>query len=642
MNLTEEARLCGEQIDKASATDRGAVLNSSIERFAGWPYKAIAGYIVDSNGQASASFASIVHTAFAQPPGASPDAIPADNAAAVIDVIEDLDLDSLRTAYKRIVQVKRLKKSPAPNLKVPVATLTLGMIFAKRTAVAFETIAEELQRLNAGKLGGEWLDMIAVSSVGIISYGCQFPGEAIIGDWLPPAEGAIESYIPAIYMLLTMKPAGAYTFNRLAAYLLAYLYFFSPGASIPNFNHLLEGVPKSAVVVIGYQYNLKGEIVPVPRQFYNDRYIPPLPMRIEAQTGELLATLQFLPWQDGGVLLLRGKLPLTGLIVFLGKEPLKKAGVMKRPPDVEISYVLPITNADYTVLLQRIGRQSNMVVRKTEPKLTIQKFANEGSSSPFFARVILGVTHLRDVIYPDATKRDDFDKPYDQVFTSLMTARTAAQEVSATWTAHNHKVLSGQIARLQGGSIHVDESIDRDLRKQVESFLYAASRTMKTSMHQFAVSLNRNIGFLFMQDGALNNGIAALQTTDPVLADYLEQTRTWSEALIKRRNSMDHTGWSLPRVTYAVKSGAVVMDEPTIDGMPATQFVAFMLDRVCCFVEEFTAHCLQTQMPRGITFTEIPMAERDPSVPERFRLTLHAGGLQPWTLAYHKARFEEV
>lgn len=64
------------------------------------------------------------------------------------------------------------------------------------------------------------------------------------------------------------------------------------------------------VTLGGYQYNLAGELKPVPRQFYADRYIPPLPIRIEDKTGALLSTVEFIPWQDGGVVLMRGKLPL--------------------------------------------------------------------------------------------------------------------------------------------------------------------------------------------------------------------------------------------------------------------------------------------------------------------------------------------
>jgi hypothetical protein len=126
------------------------------------------------------------------------------------------------------------------------------------------------------------------------------------------------------------------------AFLIAHLSIFSPGANLPACAQILEGVPQHAVTISGYQYNLSGDLLPVPRQFYNDRYLPPLPVRIEDQRGKLLCTLQFLPWQDGGAILLKGKLPLDGLLTFLGNEALQRAGIVKRP-DEQISYVLPIT-----------------------------------------------------------------------------------------------------------------------------------------------------------------------------------------------------------------------------------------------------------------------------------------------------------
>ena len=67
-----------------------------------------------------------------------------------------------------------------------------------------------------------------------------------------------------------------------------------------------------------------------------------------------------------------------------------------------------------------------------------------------------------------------------------------------------------------------------------------------------------------------------------------------------------------------------------------------MLDRLSCFVEEFTAYCLQLRMPQGVTITEIPMAERLAESPERFRLTLQLGGLSKWKILYRAAPFDNI
>ena len=423
------------------------------------------------------------------------------------------------------------------------------------------------------------------------NYAGQFPGESLSGDYLPPEEGALDSYTPAMYVVIVMRPTGVYTFNKMTAFLIAHLAIFSPGAKLRNWPDILDGAPQTAVTVSGYQYNLEGELQPVPRQFYNDRYFPPPPLRIESQKGELLSTIQFLPWQDGGVLLLKGKLPLEAFTVFLGKEATERGGFVHRPPDLKISHVLPITQANFNQMLNRFQQQSNMVVRRGEEECILQKFADEGSTSPFIARVLMGVMRLRDVVYSGPAERGKFDKPYELVTSSLMNTRTTAKEIAELWEEHARKVASGEIARRQGRAIHIDESIDKELRKEVESFLNSAVRALKQGMQDLGSELQVSIGFLFKQQGAFETGISALQATDPLLGEYLRHTRTWSERLVESRNAIEHQGWTLPHLKYAHTGTGITATEPEVSGQPVTEFVKFVLDRLCCFVEEFTAHC---------------------------------------------------
>jgi hypothetical protein len=89
--------------------------------------------------------------------------------------------------------------------------------------------------------------------------------------------------------------------------------------------------------------------------------------------------VQFLRWQDGGVILLRGEMPLEMLLVFLGPVA-ARSGIVRRP-GLQISYAMPITEADFQAMLAPFHRQSNMVVRPDETSWVVKKFADEGSSS---------------------------------------------------------------------------------------------------------------------------------------------------------------------------------------------------------------------------------------------------------------------
>ena len=617
-------------------------LNQTLNQLLTWPFRATKGFARDAEGQKTDIFGTVIYTASQSQPTSEPSNFDVDNVACVIDVAESLDVEKFRAAYERIACAKRLKKTLSPNVRdVPLTTVTLGIIFARVAAVPIEFLAEELDRLNRHYPDREWTDMVVVLSKGIINYAVQFPGENVMGDFFPPAEGASARYSPPIYVIIVVRPTGRFTFNKMCSFLMAHLMIFSPGANLPNWNRILEGTPKEAMTLTGYQYNLSAKLMPVPRQFYNDRYIPPRPFLIEDQQGNLLSTLQFLPWQDGGVVLLKGKLPLDGLLIFLGKNVLERGGIVDRA-DGQISYVLPITQAGFLQMLQSIQRQSNMVVKLDPSKFLVQKMMDEGSSSPFIARLYLGILRLRDVVFPDYSKRDIFDKRYEPVMEALLNTRSASQEIVQLLADHFSKAAKGEVGQLRGHTIYIEKPIDKELRKEVETFLNSAVRALKQGMQDVTKALGKDIGFLFKKESAFEDGIKILEKDDVHLAAYLRETRKWSERLINSRNAIEHEGWILPKVRYTEVSGIIRADEPEISGQKVADFVKSIMDRLICFVEEVTANCLAARMLAGITVTEILLFQRESDMPLRFQVTLTNGGMPIWNIAYHQSSFEET
>jgi hypothetical protein len=98
----------------------------------------------------------------------------------------------------------------------------------------------------------------------------------------------------------------------------------------------------------------------------------------------------------------------------------------------------------------------------------------------------------------------------------------------------------------------------------------------------------------------------------------------------------------LPKMAYKVAGGTIYAVEPEISGRPVSVFVAYMLDRSCCFLEELIAYGLQDQMPGGISIAEIPLDDRKPEYPARFQVTVTDGGSPTWRIAYHERRFEDT
>ena len=643
ISLSQEVHEAGQKLAGATGNLADA-LNEILNQFLEWPFRASHGVAIDAEGHETAVFGTLIHTISQAQSASEPPRFHTDNVAGVIDVNETLDIPELRGAYERIASAKRLRKTVPSDLPGgPYTTVTLGIIFCRDTSTPLETLAKELAQLNGQHPDGEWTDMVVVLAKGVINFAVQFPGEGLSGDFLPPAEGATQRYQPPFYVILAIKPTLGFTFNKMCAFLFAHFNIFSPGSNLPNWERMLEGTPKMGMIVTGYQYNLSGKLMPVPRAFYNDRYIPPRPFLIEDRKGKLLATLKFLPWQDGGVILLTGKLPLDGLLVFLGKKALQSGGFVQRPHG-QMSNVLSITQADFMQMLKRIERQSNMVVKLDPSKFFAQKIANEGTSSPFIARLFWGMLRLRDVVFPERAEQAEFDKAYQYVMETITNTRSTAQEISKLVIGHLSELTKGNIVQRRGLTIHIEKTIDKELRKEVETFLNGAVRALKQGMQGVATVLGINIGFLFKKESAFEKGLEELEKKDQSLAAYLRETRKWSELLIGSRNKIEHEGWTLPKIAYHEVSGSIQADEPEISGQKTSEFVTFILDRLLCFVEEVTAHALQARMPEGVTITEVPLPQRDSlsEIPHRFQVTLVAGGFPIWDIQYHQSSFEET
>jgi hypothetical protein len=640
MSISDDAYESGKEIAAAPAAAIEGTVNGALNRFIGEHFKAAPGRLVDSTGKHSERFGCVVYRAEQNADPADRELISADSAAAVLDVSEELTLETLRASYRRIADAKTLRKSPVPRGEGR-SNITLGIIVAVKANVSLETIGEEIERLNDELPSAQWPDMVVVAQTGTINYAVQFPGESISGDFLPPAEGALANYIPAIYVVPVMCPTGAHAFNKMLAFLIGHLVFFAPDVQFPDWSKFLEAVAKNVMTLGGYQYNLRGDLMPVPRDRYNGRIMPEVPIVIEDNRGRTLAAIKYVPWQDGGVVGLSGKLPLEGLLVFADKEALRKGGIIRRPHGT-ISHVLRMTRTDFDAMLDQLQRRSNMRVRHDAGRFIVQKIADEGTSSPFMARIFLGVLRLREGVYPDPSKREEFDRSYDYVTSALSSVRSSAQKIAALWEGHVRKVATGEIVRYQGAHIEITDNIDRELRSEIETFLNAAVRALKTGLQNLGKELGVNIGFLFQQPDTFERRVSELAKTDPALAEYLRQTRLWSEPLMKSRIDLEHGTWVLPRVAYQPSGTSMIAVEPMVAGQPISEFVRFSFDRLACFVEEFTCHCLQRRMPSGITIAEIPLSKRTAEAPERFRLTLAEGGLPAWRIEFHASKFEET
>jgi hypothetical protein len=635
--VAEKIREAGDSLLQTLCDPRSSInecLNSTLNGFLTWPFRAGAACIVDTESR-KVTFDTVIYSGSGTQSHQAT-TVASNAAACVIHAVRDLGAGEMRTGYESIASVKRLKRTHVPEAGF-INTSPLGIILAVDSALSIKEIAELVVRENADRSSTEWPDMIAVLTKGTVNYAAQIEGSGIEACFTLP--NFTSRVVPPMYVHIFMRGVGPLAFNTMCGLLFMHLLTFSPGTNLPNSKVVLDGISHLGMTFGAYQFNLQGRLVPVPKEEYFAVLFRPLPFRIEDEAGNLLSHIQAIPWQEGAAIRMTGKLPLEGFLIFLGRVGLD-AQIFKQPHGA-ISSVLPIGNAEFREFLRRIQTQTNMKVKPEEPRMVFSKMSDEGTSSPFIVRLSLTILCLRDIVYPEGTLREKFDEAYEVVFTTISNVRSNAKKIADMIEAHRAGVASGRAARLKGHTINIDENIDFPLHSAVAEFLNGSVRLLKDAMQRLLIILETDVGCLYRKIGGFKTGIAKLRRTDPHLADYLEETRKWCEPLISLRNDL-HEGWLLSKFSYNEDNGAIEIQEPQILGQAASKFVNRMTDRICCFAEEVLIYAFQTRMPPELSVTEIPMPERKPECAERFEPTFVSGGSTIWRIAYHDSRFEET
>ena len=582
----------------------------------------------------------IIHTASSEAPDSSTLYVTSASVAGVLYVTKMLDEESLADGYSLIGKVKALPGhetvSGDPWHHVPV-----GIIVACDSDRPLEQLGDAIAKLNSHTASTRWADAISVLPRGMINYAVQFEGGQIGGDFiLPNTPGTLQF---AMYVHVMVSSLGTYTFNRTCGLLFMHLGCFSGKTSLPTNQMVMEDVRRVAVNIRAYMFNLADLLIPVPDEMRQDRGygLRLMPYRIESQKGELLSRVQFVPWLDGAAAIrVYGNLPLMPFIMLLGKMDVRVHEM--KTPDGSISSILPICKPQFELMLARLTQQSNMVIKPEQPSWTVTKMADEGTASPFMARLFLNVLDLRKSALQTKEDIDAFEKPYELVLMSSITVRDLSREIKQLLVDHRSKVARGIGVRIDGRIVHVDEPIDKELRRLVETFLNSSNRVMVAGMKEVAKALHLDIGFFFKKESTFQIGVAALGASDPDLANYCRKARTWSDMLNTVRNEMEHNFWSVPRVQYKIDRGSIAVLEPEVMGRTVSDFAKFVTDRMLCFVEEICVHGMQTRMVDSVSVTEVPLFQRPAKRPERFTICTTGGGMPLWKIVYHESKFDET
>jgi hypothetical protein len=588
-------------------------------------FHATKGFVIDVDNQMSDHQDVIIYDEQSSPvykyDGAN-QIVSADAVAAIIEVKAVLNKSQLEEAFSKIEEVKRLKKRAISEMdqnataSTLAATRTLGIILGFGSDISLEEPAEHCVELNEKRETAHRPDLIVVLDVGVINYTAQFAGARNMGDLSVASDE--EFVIPPCYVHLVAREDGAFSLNRLFTHLLSHLALYPRRPSIPPFSVLLEGT-SSIVKGFGvYQFNTERRLV----RYEAPTVTPPhqnaiIRIRHKASKEEL-ATLTYIPWQDGGVIRKKGKIPLIALLVWFTKgEPPRTMQV----EDTELSMVMKVTRPEFEKWPATIERQSDMTATlEIPPPFETRQVGTEGTGEPFIARVFLGLIDTATNIFSPQDK-NAFDSHFMGTLGPALELRKALINIRKLLKDHKEALQKGTIVRRAQADPLLSERIDNPLRSHTVHFLELSDSIIKNlpaAMKFFQI----NTEYLADREQRFAKGCERNEAKHPELVKYLRKLRPAILEIDEKFRRLRVEGWNLPSVKYAFDSGVVSMIEPQIEGEPISEYAGRVFSILALTIEELITYGFQRNLTGAISIVEIPPAQRDPVNAQRFRRTL--------------------
>jgi hypothetical protein len=588
-------------------------------------FHATKGFVIDADNQMSDHQDVIIYDQQSSPvykyDGAN-QIVSADAVAAIIEVKATLNKDQLEEAFAKIEEVKRLRKRPIGEMdqKATESTLTttgtLGIILGFRSDISLEKLAEHCLELNEKYETAHRPDFIVVLDVGVINYTAQFVGARNIGDL--GIASPDEFVIPPCYVHLVAREDGAFSLNRLFTHLLSHLAFYPRRPSIPPFSVLLEGASSIPHTLGVYQFNTERRLVRYETPPAKPSEQNPIIRIRHKPSKEELVTLMYIPWQDGGIIRKKGKIPLLALLVWFTKgEPPRTIQV----EDTELSMVMKVTRPEFEKWPATIERQSDMTATlEIPPPFEIRDTGMEGSGEPFMARVFFGVVDIATNVLSQQDK-NTFDERYAGTLNPALDLRGALVNIRKLIAGHNEALQKGAIVRKAQPDPLLSERIDSPLRSHVTHFLEMAGAIIKnlpTAMKFFEI----NIDYMADREQRFAKGCERNEAKHPDLVAYLRKLRPSLLEIDEQFRKMRVEGWNLSNVKYKCSDRVVSMIEPLIGAEPVSEYAERVFSILALTIEEVMMYGFQRNLKGLIAIAEIPLEQRNPMDAQRFRRTL--------------------
>lgn len=160
--------------------------------------------------------------------------IPADNTAVVIEVRSSLDSAGIKDAANKIGIIKSLSRAPIERADTGESLHTLGVLFAFKSTIRLEALADHYAKYVMEKGFGRHIDFIFILDEGMVSLYTHIPGDRALAPIImnspnaPVPEGTV--------IAAGMRYFKSRTLDAFMRFIIPHLQMFLPWISHPGFN----------------------------------------------------------------------------------------------------------------------------------------------------------------------------------------------------------------------------------------------------------------------------------------------------------------------------------------------------------------------------------------------------------------------
>jgi len=261
----------------------------------------------------------------------------------------------------------------------------------------------------------------------------------------------------------------------------------------------------------------------------------------------------------------------------------------------------------------------------------VQKILNEGTSEPFFARMMCQNLELRDFVINGEEQKKEFDELYEPLLNNLIECRQAMKECIKLITEHSQKINSGMIISGQEKAWTIKESVDKDLNRNFKDF-FIKGRIALQCLDKLSKYMGFSIGFFFQKDKNFDEQVKTIadQNKDQKYQGFLEMLKNdraiWYTLFRNIRVEIEHSGFNLPATKYNIDStGKGQALFPTVDNKSIIDFLNLIWGNLFEFCEDVFVHLVDLKLTPPAIMTHIPESKRNPEMPIKYRIEANVG-----------------